>query len=141
MSNDQIADHFIREQQLSFNSLRNVEKTEENQSFANTFNIDRIGIRNFKKVDKKGILKFLYDFLDEDDWGNDKSDFANLLDKYSEIHNQFGDNVFYLFSKNWFAKEDKEVLKPESDIYIYYFLIITIERKSKLLTVIEWKYD
>jgi hypothetical protein len=52
----------------------------------------KIKITDFKKYSKDETSKFLYDFINQHDWGNDRNAFATLLDKYFEVHKQFGDN-------------------------------------------------
>jgi hypothetical protein len=142
ISNDQIINTFICSKNYSFDSLRDCVKAEPDKDYLRqAFDIDKIKITDFKKTDKQGVSKFLIDFLNEPDWGDDRYQFAKLLDRYFEIHNEFGDNEFYILSKDWFGKEDERVVEPESWIYNYYFLIISIDRKSNLLTLTEWTYD
>lgn len=142
ISNDQIVDTFIRSEQFSFGSLRDCVKAEPDKGYLRRdFDIDKIKITDFKKTDKQGVSKFLFDFINEPDWGDDKNEFAKLLDRYFEIHNEFGDNDFYVLSKEWFDKEDERLIVPESWVYTYYFLIISVDRKSNLLTLTEWTYD
>ena len=142
ITNDQIIDTFIRSKQFSLDILRDCVKAEPNKVYLRqAFNIDKIKITDFKKTGKQGVSKFLFDFINEPDWGDDRMEFAKLLDKYYEIHNEFGDNEFYILSKDWFDKEDERVIEPESWVYIYYFLIISVDRKSNLLTFTEWTYD
>lgn len=142
ISNDQIVDTFIRSKQFLFDSLRDCVKAELDKGYLRqAFNIDKIKINYFKKTDKQGVSKFLFDFVNEPDWDDDRNEFAKLLDRYFEIHNEFGDNEFYILSKDWFDKEDERVIEPESWVYTYYFLIISVDRKSNLLTLTEWTYD
>ncbi len=142
ISNDQIVDSFIRSKQFSFDSLRDCVKAEPDKGYLRqAFDVGKIEITDFKKTDKEGVLKFLFDFINEPDWGDDRNEFAKLLDRYFEIHNEFGDNEFYILSKDWFDKEDERVVEPESWVYTYYFLIISVDRKSNLLTLTEWTYD
>jgi hypothetical protein len=142
ISNDQIVDTFIRSKQFLFDSLRDCVKAEQDKGYLRqAFNIDKIKIIDFKKTDKQGVSKFLFDFVNEPDWGDDRNEFAKLRDRYFEIHNEFGDNEFYILSKDWFDKEDERVIEPESWVYTYYFLIISVDRKSNLLTLTEWTYD
>jgi len=125
ISNDQIVDTFIRSKQFSFDSLRDCVKAEPDKGYLRqAFNIDKIKITDFKKTDKQGVSKFLFDFINESDWGDDRNGFAKLLYRYLEIHNDFGDNDFYILSKDWFDKEDERVIEPESWVYTYYFFII-----------------
>jgi hypothetical protein len=142
ISNDQIVDIFIRSKQFSFDSFCDFVISETDKSYLRkAFDVDKIKITDFKKTDKQGVSKFLFDFINETDWGDDRNEFAKLLDRYFEIHNEFEDNEFYILSKDWFDKEDKRVLEPESWFYIYYFLIISVDRKSNFLTLTEWTYD
>ena len=106
-----------------------------------TFNFDNVKISDFNKYDKNETVKFLIDFLNESDWGEDRIEFSNLLDKYFEIHEQLISNEFYIISKDWFDKSDKRLIEPENWCYTYYFLIISIDRHSNLLTLSEWTYD
>ena len=140
--NDQIVNDFMRSKHFSFDSLRDCVKAEPSKGYLRqAFNVDRVKITDFKKTDKQGVSKFLFDFINEPDWGDDRNEFATLLDKYFEIHKQFGDNDFYIISKDWFDKGDERVIEPESWVYTYYFLIISVDRNSNLLTLIEWTYD
>lgn len=142
MDNDNIVDTFIRSKQFSFGSLRDCVKAEPEKGYLRqALDIDKIKITDFKKTDKQGVSKFLSDFINEPDWGDDRNEFAKLLDRYFEIHNEFGDNEFYILSKDWFSKEDENVIEQESWVYSYYFLIISVDRISDLLTLIEWTYD
>lgn len=142
ISSDRIIDTFIRSKQFSFDSLRDCVKAEPDMGYLRqAFDVDKIKITDFKKTDKQGISKFLIDFLNEPDWGDDRNEFAKLLDRYFEIHNEFAGNEFYFLSKDWFDKEDERVIEPESWVYTYYFLIISVDRKSNLMTLTEWIYD
>lgn len=142
ISNDQIVDTFILSKKFSFDSLRDCIKAEPDKGYLRqAFDVDKIKITDFKKTDKQGVSKFLFDFFNEPDWGDDRNEFAKLLDRYFEIHNEFGDNEFYILSKDWFDKEDEKLIEPESWVYTYYFLIISVDRKSNLLTLTEWTYD
>lgn len=142
MDNGQIVDAFIRTKYFSIDSLRDCIKEEPKKGYLRrVFNIERVRITDFRKTDKEGISKFLLDFLNEPDWGEDRNEFAKLLDRYFKVHNELGNSEFYLLSKDWFNKDDEKLIKPESWIYSYYFLIISIERNLSLLTLTEWTYD
>lgn len=142
INNDQIVDTFIRSKQFSFDSLRDCVKAEPDKGYLRrAFDIDKLKITDFRKTDNDGASKFLLDFLNESDWADDRNQFAKLLDRYFEIHRQNGHCDFYVISKDWFDKDDGKVIKPESWCYTYYFLIISIDRSSNLLTLTEWTYD
>ncbi len=142
MSTEQIVDTFIRSKQFSYDSLPDCVKAEPHKNYLKrAFDVDKIKITDFKKADKQGVSKFLFDFINQPDWGDDRNEFAKLLNSYFEIHNEFGEIEFYILSKAWFDKDDERVIEPESWVYIYYFLIISVDRKSNLLTLTEWTYD
>ena len=142
MDNDEIVDTFIRTNNFSYDSLRDRVKKEPDKGFLRrAFNIDKIKNSDFRKFNKDETANFLYDFLNEPDWGDYRNDFILLLNKYLEIHKQFGDNDFYVISKDWFGKGDEKVIEPESWCYTYYFLIISVDRNQNLLTLTEWTYD
>lgn len=142
IDNDLIVDTFIRSNHFSNDSLRDCVKREPEKAYLRrAFNIDRIRITDFRKTDKEGTSKFLVDFLIESDWGDDRNEFAKLLDRYFEIHSELGNSDFYLLSKDWFDKDDEKLIEPESWCYTYYFLIISVDRNLNLLTVTEWTYD
>lgn len=126
ISNDQILDTFIRTKHFTFDSLRDCQKSEtEKQYLKQAFKIDHIKITDFKKCYKEQVLKFLQDFINEPDCGEDINEFAKLHDKYFEIHKQFStDNDFFIISKDWFDNNEDKLIESESWIYTYYFFII-----------------
>lgn len=142
IENDQIVDTFIRSSHFAIDSLRDcVKKEPDKGNLRRAFDVDKLKISDFKKYTKDETVKFLNDFLNEPDWGDDRKEFERLLDKYYEIHNHFGDNDFYIISKDWFGKNDERVIEPESWVYSYYFLIFSVDRNSNLITFTEWTYD
>ena len=142
IDNDQIVDTFVHSKQFSFDSLRNCVKSEPDKGYLRrAFDFDKVKISDFRKTDKDGASRFLFDFLNEPDWGDDRSEFTKLLDRYFEIHKQSVDSDFYVISKDWFDIDDEKAIEPESWCYTYYFLIISVDRNSNLLTLTEWTYD
>ena len=142
IDNEQIVDTFLRTKHFSYDSLRDCIKKEPEKGYLRqAFDIERIKISDFKKTDKKGIIKFLSEFINEPDWGDDRNEFAKLVDRYLEIYNDLSENEFYMLSKDWFDKDDERLIKPESWCYTYYFLIISVNRNTRTLTLTEWTYD
>ena len=142
LDSDQIVDTFLRSDQYSFESLRNCVKSEPDKPYLKrAFNIDGLQLTHFKKTNKEGITKFLVDFTNKTDWGEDKGDFTKLVDKYSELINAYAESDYYLISKDWFSQDDEILNDPENWIYAYYFLIINVDRNSNLLAFSEWTYD
>lgn len=140
--NDQIVERFIRSISSLFDSLRDRVKAEPDKGYLKrAFNFDLLNITHFRKTDRQGTSDFLFEFINEPDWGNDRGDFAKLLDRYLEIHNELSANEFYILSKDWFGKEDDKIIEPDGWVYTYYFLIISVDRRSGLLTLTEWTYD
>jgi len=139
---DKIVDTFIRSKQFSFDSLRDCIKFGPDKGYLKrAFNFDKVSITDFKKTDKNGASKFLEDFINETDWGDDRDDFAKLLDRYAEVHNRIPESESYIISKDWFDEDDEKLVEPESWCYNYYFLIIYVDRNSRTLTFTEWTYD
>ena len=143
VTNDSVVDAFIHSKHFTSESLRDVVKhnPESKPYLRQAFDVEQIKIDDFKKLDKVATTKFLVDFLNEPDWGEDRSEFAKLLDKYLEIQTPLSDEDYYVISIDWFDKGDKRVLEPEDWIYSYYFLIIHTDRKSNTLILTEWSYD
>ncbi len=143
VSNDQIIDKFLHSKHFAFDSLRDVVKhnTEYKPYLRRAFDMAQFKIIDFKRLDKSATATFLIDFLNQPDWGDDRNEFAKLLDKYLEIHNQLKDTDFYVIDKDWFSKDDQRVLEPEKWAYSYYFLILYIDSNSKTLILTEWTYD
>ncbi|MBF4487419.1 hypothetical protein [Flavobacterium sp. CSZ] len=142
VSNDQIVNTFLKSKSFSYDSLPDCVKREPKKGYLRrAFYMEHIEINDFKKCNNEGLIKFLVDFLNEPNWGDDRINFERLLNKYFEIHNPYEKNDFYIISKDWFEEENKKLTEPENLIYIFYFLIISVDRKSKRLTLTEWTYD
>ena len=140
---DLIVDSFIRSMHFTFDSLRDVVKNDtENKGYLRqAFVIDEINIDDFRKLEKSGTKQFLIDFLNEPNWGDDRNEFAKLLDKYLEIHDQLPEADFYVINKDWFEKDSKKLLEPENWVYTFYFLIIYVDKNLQKLILTEWTYD
>lgn len=142
MDTEQIVATFIQSTQFSFDSLHDCVKADPEKGYLRrAFNVDRIKITDFKKTNKQGVAKFLLDFISAHDWGDDRNDFANLLDRYFEIHHGFTGSDYFIISKDWFDKDNEIIVDPEYHIYGYYFLIVSVDRNSNTLTLSEWTYD
>ena len=142
ITDEQLVDTFIHSKHFTYDSLRDSIKREPNKGYlGQAFNIEKVGIHDFKKCDKTTTTKFLIDFLNEPNWGSDRDDFEKLLDKYFRFHELFKDREFYILSKNWFDIKDEKLLEPQSWCYTYYFIIIYLDRVVKQLTLTEWTYD
>jgi len=140
IDNDQIVNTFIGSSAFTYDSLLDSVKRQKEPCWYRAFNFDKIRITDFKKYSNEETTKFLIDLLNEPDWADDRIEFSNLLDKYFEIHAQLTSNDFYVISKDWFDVNDERLIEL-SWVYAYYFLIISIDRKSNLLTFTEWIYD
>ena len=141
-SSDQLVETFIKSNHFAYDSLRDCIKREPDKGYLRSaFDINNLKITDFKKKSKEETATFLLDFLNNTNWGDDKNEFTKLLDKYFDFHNLFGDNDFYIISKDWFEKGDARILERESLGYLYYFLIISVDRELNLLTITEWTYD
>lgn len=142
ISNDQILETFIRSNSFVIDRLPEGVKNEPDRFYLKrAFDFEKIKISDFRKYSKEGTAKFLVDFINDPDWGDDRNDFAKLLDNYFEIHAQIETNNFYIISKDWFNIVAEKSNEPESWAFMYYFLIISIDRNSNELILTEWNYD
>jgi hypothetical protein len=138
----EIINKFIQTKSFVYDSLRDCIKNKTDKGYLGcAFNFDKIKIEDFKKFDKAQTSKFLNDYLNEPDWGEDKNDFAKLLEKYLEKQKTLNDIEYFIISKSWFNNDDDRLIEPESWAYIYYFLIISIDKNSNSLILAEWTYD
>ena len=53
-------------------------------------------MEDFIKVDKKELTKFLVNFLNEPDWGEDRDVFARLLDIFFDLIKNSTSKQFYI---------------------------------------------
>lgn len=143
LSEDNLIDFFIHSKSFTEESRREIIKNDkENRPFLRqAFEIDFLKLDDFKQTDKKGVIKFLNDYTEEDDWKSDKDDFIKIKDKFIESLKFVESDNFYLISKEWFDEKDQILREPESWIYAYYFLIIWLNTANGKLTVSEWTYD
>ncbi|WP_247232533.1 hypothetical protein [Telluribacter sp. SYSU D00476] len=142
ISDDNIIDLFIHSSHFTNESLLDIVRNNPGGLFLKqAFDMEHTKVADFKKYSKGETTKFLVDFVNEPNWGGDRGDFVKLLDRYFLIHSQLNDAVFYVISKDWFVEGDSRVLHAEYMVYIYYFLIIHIDRSSATLLVTEWTYD
>ena len=142
IDNDKVVDTFIRTRHFTYDSLLDCIKANPDGGYlGQAFNIENVKMFDFRKTDKMGVSKFLFDFINESDWGDDRNDFAKLLDEYFEIHNTLEDGDFYIISKDWLDKDDEKFIEPWSWVYSYYFLIISVNNNSTVLTISEWTYE
>lgn len=143
LSEAELVDAFIRSKSFTEESQREQIKnhTGDIPFLRQAFEIDFVKLRDFKTVDKNGVLQFLNDFAQEDNWGDtDGGDFIKLKNRFLNFLKIVQSNKFYIISKEWFDQNDERLRQEESWVYTYYFLIIWIEG-NKTLTVSEWTYD
>jgi hypothetical protein len=139
-----IIDKFLKSKHYTIDCLPDFVKNDTKHPdfyLRQLFNDKQISITDFKELKKEEIFDFFEQFSNHDDWGEDKGDFKILLEKFNSIINNYESNRFYLISKDWFGEGSDKIRKPENWIYIYYFLIIWIDRINKYLMVCEWNYD
>ena len=142
LTENQVVEKFLHSDSFKYDSLLDAIKREPNKGYlGRAFDINKITIADFKRIDKKGVHNFLVDFLNDPDWGDDRTDFSNLVDKYSEIHSTLREDTFFIISKNWFDQKDERLLEPQSWCYTYYFLIIYFDKIDNILLLTEWTYD
>lgn len=136
---EQIVEYFINSEYFPLACTD--ETVLRKQAIGCAFNINEVRPENFRKFNNIEIEKYLSDFINEPDWGEDRLDFAKILDRYFEIHKNLDEGIFYVINMDWFEQDDKLLLDTNHWVYIYYFLIIYIDVKTKTLKFSEWEYE
>jgi hypothetical protein len=104
------------------------------------FNANNLTIADFKILSNAEILHFFDEYSKDSKWGDDKDDFIVIMNRFSTLIRKETSDKFFLISKEWFDKANK-ILNEDSDIYLYYFLIIWLDVDNKMVNVCEWNYD
>lgn len=104
------------------------------------FNLRVLNLSNFKALSREQVLDFLDDYSDSPSWREDRDDFLTILNRFSELFQKEATGKFFLISKEWFKKED-EILNPNGEPFIYYFILIWFNANKKEVNVCEWAYD
>lgn len=141
ISNDLLLETFILSESFTFDSLSKVKRDNPNQGYLRqAFDNDLIKINDFRHLDKKGIISYLNEYLSEWEY-DDRQYFEEILENYFKVLSNVSTDYFYLISKDWFEKGDPKVREAERWGYVYYFLIIWIDKVDNTLTISEWFYD
>ena len=142
---DYIIEKFIKSEYFTIDCLPEIVKTDKSNSdfyLRQLFDNDKLTIKDFKEFSIENLFDFLDDFSKHDDWGDDRVHFIKLLESFKSLFkSKSAYNKFYLISKDWFDKENDKLRNPESWIYIYYFLIVWIDKIEQKLYVCEWTYN
>jgi hypothetical protein len=104
------------------------------------FSEEVLSITDFKEFSKEKLLHYFDVYSKDSSWGDDRADFVVLLNKFVDLIRTEKSDQFYLISKEWFEKGN-EILNDSSEFYLYYFLIIWLDRDKKVVNVCEWNYD
>jgi hypothetical protein len=113
----------------------------ENDRFLkHAFNADALDIEDFKILKKDELFNFFDNYSREGSWGDDRADFLIIKKKLNDLIEKETTDHFYLISKEWFDKGSK-LLNDNSDIYLYYFLIIWLDSDKKVVNICELNYD
>lgn len=105
------------------------------------FKPDSLSLTDFKMLKKDELVSFFDEYSKDDTWGKeDKDDFVMIMNKFIQLIPDGSNARFFLLSKEWFDKGNS-VLNEDSDIYIYYFLIIWLDPEKKIINVCQWNYD
>lgn len=104
------------------------------------FNLSNLDATDFRVFTKEGLVHFFHEYAKSDDWGEDRAGFITIMNRFDQLlENETSDN-FFLISKEWFNQGDR-VLSRDSEVYIYYFLIVWMDIDKKIVNVCEWNYD
>jgi hypothetical protein len=140
-SSDDLVDAWLHSKENPFDELQDAATpTAHKMDLRQVFDLDQVQVSDFKKTDKQGVVRFLIDFINDPEWGEDRDDFAKLLDRYFNEHHSLKGNECYILSKDWFEENDGRLIEPNW-IFTYYIVILYLDRKSRTLLVTEWIYD
>ncbi|SHJ77355.1 hypothetical protein SAMN02745146_0140 [Hymenobacter daecheongensis DSM 21074] len=105
------------------------------------FNHTRIQFQDFKYFSKAGLIQYIEDYSNNDEWGDDRADFKEVWSGLRKIiqEDEYADN-FYLLNLDWFTEDDIK-LNPGNEIYGYYLLIFWTNRHENKSTVCSWYFD
>ena len=142
-SEEQIVDQFIHSTKFSIESLPDVKKQDLSNAFLKqAFDPLRLSIQDFKKTSKDHVIKYLTDLENDNNWGEtDQEDFILLKNQYLNLLDTIETDCFFILSKDWFSIDDNKLRDPENWVYIYYFIIISVDIKNSMLSISEWTYD
>ena len=143
LSNDEIINNFLHSDHIENDCVRDVVKnsSHKHEYLKGAFVLPEINVNDFKKCSKEEIMKFLSDILAEPDWREDIDDFKRIHDRFVRFLNDLNTNNYYSISKSWFDELNSIKLTPESWVYVYYFLILWIDNKIKILGFSEFDSD
>jgi hypothetical protein len=104
------------------------------------FHLSHLAQTNLRTVNKEQLNRFFREYAESNDWGDDRAEFIAIMNEFFDVLETRQENKFFFISKEWFNKGDR-ILSEDSDIYLYYFIIIWINMDDKIVNVCEWSYD
>jgi len=136
-----IIDEFLKSNSFAVDCLGEKAKKNPEIYLRQLFDNQKISVEDFRELNENEIANFFIDYSNESDWGEDRKEFKNLVEKFKTIIGNYPSDKFYLISKDWFEKDNEKIRNPENWIYLYYFLVIWFDNEKKSLIVCEWTYD
>jgi hypothetical protein len=115
-------------------------QSERHRFLEGAFNLSNLDITNFRVFKKESLVRFFHEYAQSDDWGEDRTGFISIMDRFDRLLEKGTTDEIFLISKEWFSQSDR-VLSQDSEVYIYYFLIVWMDIDKKIVNVCEWNYD
>jgi hypothetical protein len=139
-----LIDQFIKSDRFTYDCLPEmIKKNKNNPDFylRQLFDNEKISSFDFQRLDINGLIDFFDNYANHNDGGEDQEDFLKV---YADFKTKLSVNKsvdYFLLSKDSFNSDSEKIRNPEGWIYIYYFLVIWVDRQEKKLLICEWNYD
>lgn len=143
-SDDKIIDQFIKSERFTYDCLPEMVKRDMNNPdfyLRQLFDYNKISTIDFQRFDISGLIDFFEKYAKAYDWGDDKEDFLKVFEEFKSKLELNKSVEYFLISKDSFDSDNEKIRNPEGWIYLYYFLIIWIDRQERKLFSCEWNYD
>ena len=141
LSFDEILEKFIQSVYFTDEYQLNQQLSERESKSHNAFLINKVPVKDFKKIKGKDLDKIIQEFINEDSWSDDLPDFkvnyakSKLLLNYLQIED---DEMFYL-NMEWFV--DTEKLIETYWIFVYLLTFISINQFKTRLLLFDYGFD
>jgi hypothetical protein len=104
------------------------------------FNLLNINAADFLKVDKAGVEKFLIDYFNDSNGGDERESFKEEMSKFPTLGEKFIANNSFILDRDWFDSTSNK-LTDVIDIYVFFLIIIGVKPMENKIIVSEWFYD
>lgn len=143
-SDDSIIDEFIKSESFTYDCLPEMIKKDKNNPdfyLRQLFDNEKISTIDFQRFGINELIDFFENYAKHNDWVDDQEDFLKVFTIFKTKLSMNKSVGYFLLSKDSFNSDNEKIRNPEGWIYIYYFLIIWVDRLERKLFFCEWNYD